>query len=561
MSSQIVRGRVGAWLAGALALSLSACASPAPKPTPSSAATTAQRFEGLGDHTRTVATSNPTAQRYFDQGLAFLYAFNHDEARRSFEAAAAFDPSCAMAYWGIAMSRGPHINWPMLDEANGKIAFDAVSRAVALRGTAHAADRALIDAIVTRYRWPVASDRRALDEAYAAAMGTAHQQHPADADIAALFAEAMMDLRPWDLWTQGGLPQPGTEEIVALLERTLVAAPRHPLANHLYVHAIEASPTPERAQAAADTLRDLQPGLGHLVHMPSHIDVRIGHWQAAIAANERARAADERYRGRVPEQQFYRVYMAHNDHMLAFAAMMVGRQELATRSIRAMVDAMPADWVKENSPIADGFVAMPYEVLLRFGSWNEVLREPPPPAYLPFATALRLYARGVAQAALKMPAAARAEQAAFRAARRDVPAEAAFGNNSVHALLDVAEQVLEGEILLREGKNDAAIEALKLGVIKEDALRYDEPPDWIQPVRHVLGAVLIDAGRLAEAETVYRDDLRRLPGNGWALYGLSETLRTQGRVAEADTIQDRFELAWADADLSIDASCLCVTRK
>ncbi|HSD25716.1 MAG TPA: tetratricopeptide repeat protein, partial [Vicinamibacteria bacterium] len=321
-------------------------------------------FEGLGGLSRTVTTSSPEAQRYFDQGLAFLYAFNHDEAIRAFRRAAALDPKCAMAFWGVAIANGPHINNPVVPDDRAKAAWDALASARELVAGGSPVEKALVEAAASRYAWPQPADRKPLEQAYADVMRGVWKEFPRDADVGALYAESLADLRPWDLWMADGRPQPGTEELVATLESVLSLDPKHPLANHLTIHALEASPHPERADAAADALRDLQPGLGHMVHMPSHIDVRRGRWQQAIDANAKAIEADRTYRSRSPKQGFYRLYMAHNHHMLTYGAMMTGQSELALRTIREMVADIPLEFVKENA-WADGFLAMPLEVLMR----------------------------------------------------------------------------------------------------------------------------------------------------------------------------------------------------
>lgn len=514
-------------------------------------------YGGLGAHGRKVTTSSPKAQAYFNQGLCFLYAFNHDEAIRSFRQAAQYDPDCPMAWWGISLANGPHINDPSVSAGRADAAWEALATARRIAASGTDTEQALIAALAARYANPNSEDRKPLDEAYAVAMRKIYLARPDDADVGALFAESLMNLRPWDLWTADGTAQPGTEEIVATLEKVLAQAPRHPLALHLMIHAVEASPQPEKAKPAADTLRELQPGLGHLVHMPSHIDVRRGHWAQAITANVKAIAADRAYRAQSPRQGFYRVYMAHNHHMLAFAAMMRGQSELAIATINEMAREIPADWVKDNAAMVDGFTAMPLEVLVRFGRWREVLAAPEPPEYLPIARALRHCDRGIALAAQQNVEQARLEQAAFRAAQGALPAEARFGNNSAADLMKVAEKLLAGELLYREGKADEGLAALREAVRNEDKLHYAEPPDWIHPVRHALGATLLDAGRPAEAEAVYREDLARLPGNGWSLYGLARSLRLQGKNAEATEINARFDEAWREADIKINSSCLC----
>ncbi len=514
-------------------------------------------FDGLGGFSRKVTTTSPEAQRYFDQGLAFMFAFNHDEAIRAFRRASELDPRCAMAFWGIAIANGPHINNPAVTEDRAKAAWDALARARALAASAAPVERALIGALGSRYAWPQPADRKPLEQAYADAMRTVWKEYPADADVGALFAESLADLGPWRFWATDGKPQPGTEELLATLDAVLALDPKHPLANHLTIHALEASPHPEKADAAAETLRDLQPALGHMVHMPSHIDVRRGRWQEAIDANARATEADRKYEARSPEQGFYRLYMAHNHHMLTYAAMMTGQSELALKTIREMVADIPLEFVRENA-WADGFLAMPLEVLMRFGRWDGVLAEPEPPDFAPISRSIRHYARAVAYASKGDVPAADREQAAFLEARTRVAKETTFGNNSGSDILDVAEHLMKGEILYRAGRTDEGIAALREAVAREDALRYDEPPDWIQPVRHALGAALLQAGRFPEAETVFREDLAKLHGNGWGLYGLQRAVQLQQKQDEAAAVEKQFDAAWEKADLKIKSPCLCL---
>jgi tetratricopeptide (TPR) repeat protein len=518
-------------------------------------------FTGLGPHTRAVTTSSPKAQQFFNQGLNFLYAFNHAEAKRSFRAAVKYDPECAMAWWGLAMANGPHINAPFVPPDDEKEAVEALQKAMAKIQKARPADQALIRATLVRFKWPQAEDRAPLDRAFADEMRKVWKRYPRDADVGAWFAESMMELRPWDLWTQDRRPQPGTPEIVATLERVLRLNPRHPFGLHLYIHAVEASSQPEKARLAADRLRDLQPALGHNVHMPSHIDIRLGDWKKAIVANEKAIAADAAYRAKRPEQRLYRVYMAHNHHMLALAAMMTGQSKPAIKEIDRMVAEMPEDFKKEFAAFVDGFFSMPFEVRVRFGLWDEVLSLPEMPDYFPISRALRHAARAVAYAAKGMPQQARSEQAMFASAVKQVPKEAAFGNNSAATILAIAEHLMNGEILVAEGKTESAIEELRLAVKAEDVLRYNEPPDWIQPTRHTLGVVLLTAGRHAEAAAVYRDDLKVYPNNGWSLYGLAESLKRLGREKEAAEVRAKFDTIWKDADIAIRSSCLCLPGK
>jgi len=516
-------------------------------------------FDGLGTHTRKVVTASPEAQKFFDQGLNFYFGFNHGRAIQSFKEAARLDPACAMAHWGIALANGPHINFPMVPPPAAAEAWAELTLAQQHAADATPADRALIAALAKRYANPQPDDRSPLDKAYADAMREVWKNFPQDADAAVLFAEAMMDLRPWDQWTPDGVAQPGTDEIIATLDAALKLDVRNPFANHLYIHAVEASPHPERAIAAADRLRDLQPGLAHNVHMPSHVDIRVGHWHEAIAANLRAVEAARELRTRVgPPKGMIVFYNAHDRHMLAYAAMMTGQRELAVNHIRTMVAEIPEDVLKEFASVSDGMIAMPYEVLLRFGRWDEVLAAPEHPDYLPFTRAFRHAARGIAFAAKGDVKAARAEETAYLEAVKLVPAEATVGNNPASAVIAVASPMLAGEIAVREGKITEGLAKLQEAVKAEDALRYDEPPGWILPVRHALGATLMQRGRFAEAERVYRDDLARLPDNGWSLFGLARSLRLQKKnEAEAADLEARFKEIWAKADLELTSSCLC----
>ncbi|MGV3485979.1 MAG: tetratricopeptide repeat protein [Planctomycetaceae bacterium] len=515
-------------------------------------------FEGLGQHRRSISTRSPEAQTLFNQGLAFLYSFNHDESIRSFRAAAAHDPQCAAIHWAIALANGPHINFPFVDPEHAAAAGEAMTLAKRFAETASPVERDLIDALAARYANPQPEDRRPLDVAYAEAMRKVWKRYPHDPDVGAMFAESLMDLWPWDLWTADGQMKDDTSEILQTLEKVFGLQADHPLALHLYVHALEGSPYPERAALAADRLRDLQPGLGHMVHMPSHIDVRLGQWQRAIDANEKAIKADAVYRGLSPEQNFFRNYMAHNHHMLAFAAMMLGQEQRSTDAINQMLKEIPEDWLEKNAIFADGMFAMPFEVHIRFGRWNEILAEPEPPAILPIARAFRHFARGVAYAALNKLPQSRSEQQLFLEAKQSLPKEAMFVMNPAEHVLAVAASVLEGEILYREGQVDQAIAALEQAVRSEEQLRYIEPPDWIQPVRHVLGATLMDAKRYAEAEQVYRADLQRHPNNGWSLHGLATSLKEQGKADAAAAVFSQFSEAWKHADTELSSSCFCL---
>jgi tetratricopeptide (TPR) repeat protein len=517
-------------------------------------------YDGLGSYSREITTGSPEAQRYFNQGLAFVHGFNYNAAIRAFQQAADLDRECAMAHWGIALACGPHINLTVVPPPAAELAWKEISLAQKHSSGASPVEGALIDALAKRYASPQPKDRIPLDRAYADAMREVWKKFPKDPDVGAFFAEAMMDLRPWDQWTREGQPNPGTGEILATLEAVLKLNPKHPFANHLYVHVVEASPHPERATAAADRLRNLQPGIAHNVHMPSHIDIRTGHWQQAVETNLNAVAADARYRKIFgPAKGFLNVYVAHNRHMLAYCAMMTGQRDLAMKQIRAMVAELPADFLKESALQAEGFVAMPLEVMVRFGLWDEILAEPDQYAdYMPFTRAFHHAARAVAYAAKGDAANARKAQSVFLERARLVPKEDSLGNNSSETILGIVTPMIEGEILVAEDKIDGGIEQLRAAIKKEDGLKYDEPPGWLIPVRHSLGAVLMKQRRFAEAEQVYRDDLARLPENGWSLLGLAESLREQKKnEKEAKATKASFQRIWAKADLKITSSCLC----
>lgn len=518
-------------------------------------------FDGLGKHKRTVATSNREAQTYFNQGLNFMFAYNHDEAVRAFRKAAELDSDCAMAYWGISLASGMNYNYPLFPPEKAKAAWDALQKAREKSKGESEPNRALIEALAARYADPLPKDTKPLEKAYSQAMKAAWEKFPKDADVGSLYAESLMNLRPWELW-KDGKPEPETPEILATLEAVMKLDADHPLAAHLTIHALEASPMPEKADEAANRLRGAQPALGHLLHMPSHIDIRRGRWQEAIEANALAIAADRKYQKAVPEQGFYRMYMAHNFHMLSFAAMMQGESKRAIDTIRDMTKDVPPAWldVKDNAAIADGFLAMPLEALKRFGRWDDILAAPEPPAMFPIARAMWQYDRGVALAAKGKIEDARATQRQFREKAKAIPAEAIFGNNKASDLLAIADDMLEGEILIRDKKMKEAIISLEKAVMREDALRYSEPPEWTVPVRHALGAALLRDGQAGAAEKVYREDLRRWPDNGWSLHGLAASLAMQGNKEESARVKARFEVIWKHADVKIPSSCFCVAE-
>lgn len=516
-------------------------------------------YEGFGGYTRSVRTSSPEAQVWFDQGIQLLYGFNHDEAIRSFQEAARLDPDCLMAWWGCAYAAGIDINNPNMSKEEGRLAFDAAEeaqRCAKLPG-ADPTEASLAHAVRARYAWPMPKERRELDEAYAAGMEAAWKAHSNDPDVGAVYADALMNLQPWDYWTRSGEPKGRATEIVSVLERVLSLRPDHPGGNHFLIHALEASPDPARAEAAADRLQALVPGSGHLVHMPSHIYVRVGRYADASDANARAVTADRAYFKLAPPAGLYNYYYAHNLHMLAFAAMMEGRFGAAMEAGRTLEREIPEPFLRDFAFMADGLMATPVHVLLRFGKWDEVLAEPEPADYRLISRTMRHYARGVALSALGRPAEARRELAAFDELAATVPKDWKVGNNGGADILALARHMLEGEILYREGKPDEAFACLRAGVALEDSLVYDEPPGWMQPLRHALGALLLDAGRTAEAEEVYRADLAAHPGNGWSLLGLEQALTKQGHTGEVADLRAARGRAWARADAQPSSSCYC----
>ena len=504
-------------------------------------------YTDLGTHHRTVGTGVPLAQQYFDQGLRLVYGFNHAEAIRSFTRATELDPACAMCWWGIAYALGPHVNAGM-DSASGVAAHSAAQRALSQSSNASAWERAYVRAVGARYAPVPPANRAGLDSAYAREMGAVARQYPDDLDAQALYAEALMDLRPWNYWGPEGKPYPGTEDIVRLLEGAIARNPEHPGACHYYIHAVEAV-TPEKAVPCAERLARLMPGVGHMVHMPAHIYVRVGRYGDAAASNVHAIHTDETFiEGQKPVTVYSLAYYPHNIHFLAFVSTLAGRSAQALEASRTLKTKVNLDAARQVFMLQE---MVPYHVLTltTFGRWDEVLAEPLPPSDIRMPLALAYYARGVALAAKGRFADARVALDTVRA----IDAATAVGADQKTAV-SIAVHALMGEIATRSGSADEGITHFREALKIEDAGLYFEPPRWYYPIRHSLGAALLKAGRSAEAEAVYREDLKRFPENGWSLFGLAAALRAQGKAAEVAAVEQRFAKAWAGSDVKLTGS-------
>jgi tetratricopeptide (TPR) repeat protein len=523
----------------------------AEKPSPTGAL--APRLQNLGKHAFPVTTKSRQAQLFVSQGVNLAYGFNHAEAGRSFREAARLDSDCAMAYWGQAWVLGPNINVPMAPEDEPK-AFELAQKAVALKARASPRERAYIDALAQRYSGKP-EDRAARDRAFADAMREVSKRFPDDLDAATIFAEALMDLCPWNYWMRDGRPYPETPEIVATLERVLVKNPGHPGANHYYIHAMEPTKTPEKAEAAADRLLKLMPGAGHMVHMPSHIYQRVGRYADAAASNEAAIRADEDYIAQCRAQGIYPMaYYPHNIHFLWFAATAEGRGQVAIEAARK-VAAKVTDEMLDGLPLLAGFRVVPWYALTRFGKWDEMLAEPAPADRFLYLKGTWHYARGLALLRKGRLYDAEKELDELRRIAADASlGYTLFSPNTAAAILAPAPEILAGEIAAERKQYEKAVAHLERAVRLEDGLVYTEPTEWHYPPRQALGAVLLAAGGAKEAETVYWEDLSRNPDNGWSLFGLAQALRAQGRADEAAIAEARFQKAWARADVTLTAS-------
>jgi len=505
---------------------------------------------GLGNHHHPVATRNPEAQRFFDQGLTLIFAFNHPEAARSFARAAELDPQLAMAHWGVALAVGPNYNETEVDTARVKAAYEAIQKATSLSISAPEHERAYIAALAKRFSVDLKADFKKLAVEYKDAMKELAQRFPDDLDAATLYAESLMDLHPWQLWAKDGKPTAGTEEIVAVLEAVLKRDPNHIGANHFYIHAVEASRQPERALPSASRLGNLAPAAGHLVHMPAHIYIRTGDYAAAAKSNEEAAAADRAYIKSTGAQGMYpAMYYSHNLHFLVEAYNRSGQFQEAKRAAAQLAENV-APHVKEM-PMLEGFLPSVTFVLLRFGHWDEILKSPEPDRAMAATNTLWHFARGAAYAAMGKVAEAQAEQGALAAAVKNIPGETPFGLNAASSVLKIAEYTLEAKIAWAKGDKRAAVAAWHKAVEAQDALNYDEPPGWYYPARESLGGALLLNGDAAGAEKVFRADLEQNPRNGRSLFGLMESLKAQGKQAAAQLVQREFEVAWKNADTKL----------
>ena len=513
----------------------------------------AQLFDGLGTFHRKITTRSPLAQKYFDQGMRLLWAFNHDEATRSFAKAAKIDPSCASCYWGVALTLGPNYNMPMMSSARGRVGWEALRKARSNARRATPVERALIAAVAKRYRGMEEvdpSNSKPLLGAYVEAMRAVAAKYPNDLDVQTMYAEGLMNTNPWKLWNEDGTANPGTDQIVSTLRSVLEKDPNHPGANHYYIHAVEASQHPDLAIRSAEVLNGMMPSAGHLEHMPAHILQRVGRYEEAAEANRKGAAADLAYIKATAPPDYYPMYLIHNFQFLGSAAGMEGRRAEAITALKKARAHIPDDLLF-GMPGLDWSASFVYDGYVKFGMWDEMLAEPAPSPRLPGATISYLQSRASALAAKGRVDEAKAELAKSAQAISAVPEEATQGNNQAKPLYDVGQLKAEARIAGAEQRRDEAVRLLAEAVSLEDKLAYNEPSDIIFPTRHLLGAGLLAAGRPGEAEAVYREDLRRNPKNGWAYFGLSQALAAQKRDAEAAAARGQFEQAWQRADIQL----------
>jgi tetratricopeptide (TPR) repeat protein len=542
-------------------------------------------YYDLGAYTRPITTKSPEAQVWFDRGLNWIFGFNHAEAIKCFANALKQDPQCAMAQWGIAYAAGPNYNLPWrLYDPVGKVmalatAYDAMEAALALADRVTPVEQALIRALPVRYpqRDPI-EDQSEWDKAFTRTMRKVYAQFRDDLDVACVLADAIMNETPWKMWDlqSGGVAEgAGTKEAVELLEGLFASTPAawdHPGLLHLYVHLMEMSPFPQRALRAGDRLRELMPDSGHLIHMPTHIDVLCGHYRDVLVYNQKAVEVDRKYLAREGPMNIYSLYRTHNHHFAIYGAMFLGQYTPAIKAAQELIDTTPEDLLRVPSPpmadFMEGYIPMKQHVLIRFGKWREIIAQDLPKDRDLYCstTAMMLYAKGIAHSVLGEIPQAEKMRAAFLEAKPRVPETRRVHNNKVCDLLDIAAEMLNGELEYRRGRFDQAFGHLRRSVELEDALPYDEPWGWMQPARHALGALLLEQGHFKEAEAVYRADLGldgklsracQHPDNVWSLHGLHECLVRRGDKVEAPLIRARLDMAMARAEMPVRASCLC----
>ncbi|NES75442.1 MULTISPECIES: tetratricopeptide repeat protein [Okeania] len=511
-------------------------------------------WNNLGNIHHQITTNSPEAQRYFDQGLTLIFGFNHDEAKRSFQQATKLDSNCAMCYWGIALSVGPNINAPM-NQKSIPTAYQAIQKAQKLSSKTTSIEQSYINALSQRYSAQNLENRQPLDMAYANTMRELSKQYPDDLDAATLFAESLMDLMPWNYWKENGEPQPLTNEVVKKLEFVLEKNPNHPGAIHYYIHALEASPYPEKAEKSADNLRNLVPASGHLVHMPSHLYLRIGRYHDAASTNQNAIKADEKFLATSQQKGLYSaLYYPHNIHFFWSAASMEGRSTDAINAARKLVDKVSLQEV-EQFPLTEMFLPTPYFSLVQFGKWDEILTESQPSNKLPYTMAMWHYARGMAWVGKGNLENAQFEYQKINKLLQNSEFSALeTANVPATNLISIANHLLMAKMAYLKDKNEEMISEYQTAVKLQDNLPYMEPPYWYYPVRQSLGAALLKLNREKEAEVVYRQDLKQHPNNGWSLYGLAKSLLAQGKQKEAAEVKQEFEKAWLAADIKLTTS-------
>ena len=541
-------------------LSLAACAPRVETDAELVARAGAPLFKGMGEYSRTITTTDPGAQRYFNQGMVLGFGFNHAEAIRSFRAAQKLDPSCAMCFWGEALVTGPNINVTAKGKAimspeEQTAAWAALEKAKAAAASKPEVERDLIEALAKRYSPTPVDDRDPFDHAWAEALGALTRKYPDDDDIAAIYGEAWMNTMPWNYWSDATTPRPEIAPVIAKLEEIIARSPKHPLALHLYIHAMEASATPQKAEAASDTLLTIAPGSGHLVHMPAHIYYRIGRYKDSVDANAAAAKVDEDYIKQCNAQGFYpAMYYPHNIHHLWSSATMMGQSKVSIDAARKLADNVSLEQI-DQFPTVEFFKTVPLQSLVQFGKWTEIMAEPQPRADLGFSNAIWRYARGMAFANTGDVKAARNEHAELVKLKANPKVMVLDGNDyPASALLQIADDLLKGEIALAAGNTRAAIASFEAAVAGQDLLPYTEPPFWYYPTRQTLGAALLTDGKAKEAQAVFEKDLEQYPHNGWSTYGLMLALEAQGKTDEAAMHREHFAPIWQFADIELKTS-------